>query len=204
MAGRVRSPTTASENSGSQSLALADWPVWRKLIDRLGKGLFDACRTAERSLARRGQRAGVGQSAREETAECREGRSGRPTRYGDLTGAGSFWSNEARGRAPGNGEGDRVEVLIADGDRAPSRCKGGSTPRRRKSAQSIRCRPFKPKGRQGTQGMKHRRRHGAPVRTGGARIAGMRAKVSMTLIAAPQQGQTKVGGSLRDGVASAD
>ena len=28
----------ASEHSSSQNLDLADWPVWRKLIDRLGSG----------------------------------------------------------------------------------------------------------------------------------------------------------------------
>ena len=36
MAGRVKSPMAASEHVISQNLDLADWPVWRKLIDRLG------------------------------------------------------------------------------------------------------------------------------------------------------------------------
>jgi len=38
MAGRVKSPMAASEHFSSQNLDLADWPVWRKLIDRLGLG----------------------------------------------------------------------------------------------------------------------------------------------------------------------
>jgi hypothetical protein len=36
LAGRVKSPMAASEHFSSQNLGLADWPVWRKLIDRLG------------------------------------------------------------------------------------------------------------------------------------------------------------------------
>jgi hypothetical protein len=36
VAGRVKSPRAASEHFSSQNLDLADWPVWRKLIDRLG------------------------------------------------------------------------------------------------------------------------------------------------------------------------
>lgn len=38
LAGRVKSPRAASEHFSSQNLDLADWPVWRKLIDRLGSG----------------------------------------------------------------------------------------------------------------------------------------------------------------------
>jgi len=36
LAGRLRSPRAASEQSSSQNLDLADWPVWRKLTDGLG------------------------------------------------------------------------------------------------------------------------------------------------------------------------
>jgi len=36
MAGRLRSQRAASEQSSSQNLDLADWPVWRKLTDGLG------------------------------------------------------------------------------------------------------------------------------------------------------------------------
>ena len=70
-------------------------------------------------------------------------------------------------------------------------------PYRRQSAQAIPLRPPKPQGRKATQRVTRRRRHGTPPGPGGARIAGMRTKVSITAIAAPQQGQTKVGGSTR-------
>jgi len=42
VAGRVKSPMAASEHSGSQNPDLADWPVWRKLIDRSGSNT-DRC-----------------------------------------------------------------------------------------------------------------------------------------------------------------
>jgi hypothetical protein len=39
----------ASEHSGSQNLELAEWPVWRKLIDRSGSAAVVAW-GAKRSL----------------------------------------------------------------------------------------------------------------------------------------------------------
>ena len=42
MADWVSSPMAASEQSSSQNLDLADWPVWRKLIDRSGSNT-DRC-----------------------------------------------------------------------------------------------------------------------------------------------------------------
>lgn len=42
VAGRVKSPMAVSEHSGSQNPDLADWPVWRKLIDRSGSNT-DRC-----------------------------------------------------------------------------------------------------------------------------------------------------------------
>lgn len=50
--------------------------------------------------------------------------------------------------------------------------------------------------------LRHRRGHGAPRNRGGARIHGLRAKTSITIIAPPQHGQTKVGGTTRVGSGS--